>query len=219
MNKAAQGALGASPTRPTLGQKSFLSESNSWKQILLLWLPATLWLGVIAVESTNALSSQHTGAILRMVLSFFFGQIETHRFNLIHGLLRKAGHFFGYAILSWLFFRAWRGTLAVSLASQVTRTLPASILKNVWRARWAALAIVLTIIVAALDEWHQTHLTSRTGKVADVVLDTFGGIFAQTVILVNAHSPGKLKALTTVVQSSVKRWSAPARRAKEDAPG
>src|SRR5438876_11901548 len=101
MNKAVQGALGASPAGPALGQKSFLSQSNSWKQVLLLWLPAALWLGVIAVESTNVLSAQHTGAILRTVLSFFFGQIESHRFNLIHGLLRKTGHFFGYAILSW----------------------------------------------------------------------------------------------------------------------
>jgi VanZ family protein len=49
--------------------------------------------------------------------------------------------------------------------------------------RAAVLAVLCTIVVASLDEFHQTYLPGRTGVFRDVVLDTMGGVFAQTLLL------------------------------------
>jgi VanZ family protein len=83
--------------------------------------------------------------------------------------IRKVGHFCGYFALSWLLFRAWRATLR-------------SLQSLRWSGRWAAIAFIMTALVASLDEWHQTFLPSRTGNIHDVMLDSTGAIAAQVLI-------------------------------------
>ena len=85
---------------------------DAWKP----WLAAGLWIGLIAFESTNWLSSEHTGSFLYFWLVRLFGPINPTVFEPFHHLLRKAGHVFGYAMLSFLLFRAWRATLPINLA-------------------------------------------------------------------------------------------------------
>jgi len=75
----------------------------------------------------------------------------------------------GYFALSVFLFRAWRDTLH-----------PAKV--KVWARRWAGSAFLMSVLVASLDEWHQTFLPSRTGRVADVVLDGTAALTAQVVI-------------------------------------
>ena len=55
---------------------------------------------------------------------------------------------------------------------------------SAWAEPVAALALVSTAAVAALDEWHQTSLPGRTGIWKDVVLDSMAAVFVQAVILV-----------------------------------
>lgn len=38
------------------------------------------------------------------------------------------------------------------------------------------IALILCIIFAGFDEYHQTFVTGRTGQVLDVIIDTLGGI-------------------------------------------
>jgi VanZ family protein len=40
----------------------------------------------------------------------------------------------------------------------------------------------MTVLVASLDEWHQTFIPSRTGTVRDVILDSGAALTAQIVI-------------------------------------
>ena len=127
-----------------------------------------MWLIVISIESSTLLSARNTSRILYPILHFLFG-LEWDRFGPWHFVIRKGGHVVGYAILSILLFRAWRATWAASHGPR-------------WTARWAGAAILGTILVATLDEWHQTFLPSRTGKWQDVVLDTGAGLIAQIVI-------------------------------------
>ncbi len=47
------------------------------------------------------------------------------------------------------------------------------------RLGWAFMAIALVAGYAALDEFHQSFVPGRTASVADVLLDTAGGIAAQ----------------------------------------
>jgi len=136
--------------------------------VLKAWIAATLWLIVIAIESTTYLSAHNTSRILYPLLHFFFG-LNHARFEHWHFYIRKGGHVFGYGLLSILLFRAWRETLP-------------SIRNARWTFRWAGIAVLGTALVASLDEWHQSFLPTRTGTVRDVILDTCAGIAAQILV-------------------------------------
>jgi len=136
------------------------------KEELKVWIAAGLWMVVIAIESTDYLSSEHTSRFLYPVLHFLFGMGPEH-FAVLHHYIRKTGHFTGYFILSVLLFRAWKATLR---------------LPSFWAMRWAAIAFFMTTLVASLDEWHQTFLPSRTGTFRDVLLDSAGALTAQFLI-------------------------------------
>lgn len=137
----------------------------AWKP----WLAAVLWLGLIAFESTDWLSSARTGSFLYFWLVRWFGPINPIGFEAFHHDLRKAGHIFGYAMLSFLLFRAWRATFP-------------RIARARWSFCWAGIAWIMTALVASLDEWHQTYLPSRTGTIWDVVLDSLAALAMQVVI-------------------------------------
>lgn len=136
------------------------------KQLLKVWIAAGLWLIVIAIESTQYLSSAYTARILYPILHFLFG-LDPARFAIWHHYLRKTGHFVGYFTLSILLFRAWRATLPLA---------------SVWALRWAGIAFFMSAFVASMDEWHQTYIPTRTGAVSDVILDSTAALVAQIVI-------------------------------------
>jgi VanZ family protein len=142
-------------------------------EIIKTWIALILWLIVIAIESTTYLSSHNTSRFLYPLMHFLFG-IDEVSFEPYHAVLRKCGHVFGYGLLSILLFRAWRETLPVSSGSR-------------WTFRWANIAVLGTLLVASLDEWHQSYLPSRTGALHDVLLDTCAGIAAQLAIFVIYH--------------------------------
>ncbi len=128
------------------------------RQWLWQWVPVGLWLGVVILESTSWLSSQNTGQLLYSLATAVFGHIDRHKFEVFHAVLRKCGHFVGYGMLAVLIFRALRATTAGTVR------------------QWSTVALVLTMVVAALDEWHQSFLPARSGNFHDVILDTLGGI-------------------------------------------
>ncbi len=134
-----------------------------------MWLPSAIWLTVIAVESTNLGSAEHTGRILYPILHFLF-EMDRARFAVWHALLRKTGHIVGYFTLSVLLFRSWRATFP----RLTTR----------WCLQWATVALLSTSLVAMLDEWHQSFLPSRTGTFRDAILDSTAGLVAQIALFV-----------------------------------
>jgi len=129
---------------------------------------AILWLILITVESSSLGSAVNTSRFLYPLLHFLIG-LNPIRFLVWHVYIRKTGHFVGYFMLSVLLFRAWRATLAQA------GTL-------VWSLTWAGISLSMTAFVASLDEWHQSHLTSRTGTLQDILLDSFAALTAQFVI-------------------------------------
>jgi VanZ family protein len=137
---------------------------------LKAWIAAILWLIVIAIESSSLGAASNTARILYPPLHFLFG-LNPFEFEHWHFLIRKGGHVFGYGLLSLLLFRAWRETLP----------LPGN--AN-WTLRWANLAVLGTMLVASLDEYHQSFNPERTGSVRDVILDTCAGITVQFLLFV-----------------------------------
>jgi VanZ family protein len=142
--------------------------SSDRHQALKAWLAAILWLIVIALESSSLGASSITRRLLYPPLHFLFG-LDLLRFENVHFFIRKGGHVFGYGLLSLLLFRAWRETLR----------LPGS--AN-WTLRWANLAVLGTMLVASLDEYHQSFNPERTGSVRDVILDTCAGLAVQVLL-------------------------------------
>jgi VanZ family protein len=125
------------------------------------WWPAAVWICLIAFESTDFFSSEHTGTMLYTLLTRLFGRIDFYHFLVFHHYLRKTGHVVGYGMLSLLLLRGWRATLG-----RVHRML----------LRATLLSWLGTAFVAAMDEWHQTFIPSRTGTIWDVALDTVAGV-------------------------------------------
>jgi VanZ family protein len=129
--------------------------------LLRAWWPAAVWIVLITFESSDFFSSQNTSSLLYMVLTRLFGQINLADFLIFHHFLRKTGHVIGYGMLSLLLLRAWRATLG---------RVPILLL------RAALLSWLGTAFVAAMDEWHQSYIPSRTGTVWDVLLDSVAGV-------------------------------------------
>lgn len=140
---------------------------------LLHWLPAALSVLMIAMESTATMSAANTSRWLLPIWEHLFGPVSPERWQVIHHVIRKTGHFMGYGLVSLCFFHGWRKTL--DLSGRGLRTL--------W-VRASILAVGCTIMVASADEFHQTFLPGRTGRAQDVGLDTCGAITVQLLILV-----------------------------------
>ena len=156
------------PTLRELGEIRHTRLTRDRQQVLKTWIALIIWLVVIAIESTTYLSSRNTSHFLFPVVHFLFG-IDEVTFEPYHAFLRKSGHVFGYGLLAILLFRAWRETLPSPSGAR-------------WTFRWANIAVLGTLLVASLDEWHQSYIPTRTGTVHDVILDTCAGIAAQLAI-------------------------------------
>jgi VanZ family protein len=129
--------------------------------LLRAWLPAAIWIGIIAFESTDFFSSEHTGGMLYGFLTRLFGNIDLYKFLVFHHYLRKTGHVVGYGVLALLLLHGWRATFGQ------TRAL-------LWRT--LLLSWLGTAFVASMDEWHQSYIPSRTGTWRDAVLDSVAGL-------------------------------------------
>lgn len=127
---------------------------------LVIWLPPILWTAVILAMSSPAMSSEHTGSILRPVLAWLLPSLRPAHGDLIHYLIRKAGHVTEYGILALLWCRAF---------------LRGGGLGPGWGG-WAALG--LCFVVATIDERHQALTPSRTGTPTDIGLDTISAAAA-----------------------------------------
>lgn len=132
----------------------FRQPSPFWRY----WVPPILWALVILVLSGEVGAATNTTGILRWILSWLI-TLSPQELDLLHGWLRQAAHLLTYGILSVLWFRA--------LAFYFPRRPWANI----------ALALMLCLVVALLDEGHQAMVASRTGNLGDVALDMTGAAF------------------------------------------
>jgi VanZ family protein len=97
--------------------------------------------------------------------------MDPARFKAFHHLVRKGGHFLGYGIFGYLWFRAFLQTF-----------------KSKTPLACAALAIACMFLIASLDEWHQSFSRERAGQFKDVVLDMGGAlVFVSLALLAVAR--------------------------------
>ena len=79
-------------------------------------------------------------------------------------IVRKAAHFSAYALL---------GALIFLLVGEY----------NLHRKKSFLVSVIVSLLYACSDEFHQTFVKGRSGELRDVVIDTLGAIFGCTVIV------------------------------------
>jgi VanZ family protein len=139
------------------------------------WLPVTIMLVAIMIESTHAFSSDNTSGWLRTIYQHIVGVVSDARWREIHHLIRKTGHFTGYGLLGLAWMRAWLLFWREPMKHRA---------EIVWRGYAMGMAIVCTVLAASLDELHQSYMADRTGLVSDVLLDTSGAVCLILLVVV-----------------------------------
>lgn len=108
----------------------------------------------IFLGSTDLLSAEHTSRFIGPFLRWFAPDVSAATIGSIQLFVRKCGHLLEYAILAALLYRALR----------------------LHRGRPFVLAFIMTAAYAALDEFHQSFVSSRTGSPWDVAVDCAGAL-------------------------------------------
>lgn len=121
--------------------------------------PLVLWIGLIFFASTAGFSAGNTSMFIRPLLKWFFPGYSETELILLHGLVRKGGHFFEYAVLAFVARRAFVTSSHAFI-----------------RRRWFELAALLVVVNSLLDELHQSFVPSRTGSIYDSAIDVAGGL-------------------------------------------
>ena len=129
----------------------------------LLWMALVLFLG------GSAFGAQTTAAWVIPLLKPLAPYATARELHALHIILRKLWHLTEYAILArvWLHgILAWRGM-------------------SVRGAAWVALLVC--VACAFVDEAHQSMLLTRTGSVADAVLDCLGALLMLMMLRARYH--------------------------------
>ncbi len=117
-----------------------------------------LWMAVMFAFSTDAGSMVHTNSLLSPIIRFFSPNISKNELVSILIITRKIAHVIEYAVLAVLWLYALKRG------------------KDQWW--WSTLfgAFAISVAYAAIDEFHQAFIPSRTPSLTDVWLDSFGAI-------------------------------------------
>ncbi len=134
------------------------------RNFIKYWLPVMFWMAFIFWMSTETFSSENTFSWMEMVLGLLIPKISSQELGLINAVIRKAGHVIEYFILGLLLFR----TFSSSSISP-------------WSWRWSFFAVMVVVLWAVSDEFHQSFVPTRTASAVDVGIDTAAGILAQFV--------------------------------------
>lgn len=137
---------------------------SATRQRLWRYGPLLAWILFISFASTSGFSAGNTSKIIRPILLWLFPDISEARLATIHFLTRKAAHFSEYAVLALLAQRAF-----ISSANTF-------ILRH-----WFQLGLLLVVLYALLDEYHQSFVPTRTPSIYDSAIDMAGGL---TVLLI-----------------------------------
>ncbi len=137
--------------------------SSWWANSFYYWLPPIIWGLSIITMSGDLGSFSNTVGLLKSLLSWF--SLTPAQLDILNFYLRKTGHATAYGIFFLLWFRAFRGQMDY----------------GIFRSFFWSMGLCL--LVAVLDEYHQSFVSSRTGSIRDVALDLTGSSLAAVITL------------------------------------
>src|SRR5436190_12908359 len=118
---------------------------------LKYWLPVLAWMIFIFIGSTDLLSAEHTSRFIGPFLRWLAPDVSDATIASIQLIVRKCAHLTEYAVLAALLCRALRQRLQSG-------------------------ALIIAALYAALDEFHQSFVSSRTASAWDVLVDWVGAL-------------------------------------------
>lgn len=121
-------------------------------------------MAVIFSASGDSASFQHTSRIIGPLLHWLFPTLSNETTHLAIVAVRKAAHVTEYSILAWLVWRLVRNS----------NKRP----KPDWNWGDAGRTLLVVVLYAASDEFHQIFVPSREASLRDVLIDTSGGVLA-----------------------------------------
>jgi len=138
---------------------------------MIYWLPPLAWMAFL-FPTNDTLTTSSTSHIIVPVLNWLLPTASEATIEILHFLTRKSIHFFEYAFLTLLLFRAFRG-------------------KNKdWQLKWIIYAGLVTIGYGSLDEFLQIFIASRTGSIYDWIIDSSGSVFMLGIIYIKMNREG-----------------------------
>lgn len=149
------------------------------------------WMGLIFYLSHQNAdeSSGMSGGLIKRFVSFFFPHISADELpdivSSLQFIVRKTAHFSLYAILGMLSFSHFATYRQMNLA-----------LRNI-------LSMVVSVLYAISDEYHQTYISGRSGEIRDVLIDSLGAITGVLFILMICRIVKAVKNKTQKAVSNV----------------
>ena len=143
------------------------------------YLPLIAWLAFISFASSDDFNAGNTSRIIGPLILWLFPNTSPETLAVVHFITRKVAHFTEYAILGFLAARAFR-----------TSPRPAI------HQRWFLIGVILIVVYALLDEYHQSFVPSRTASIFDSMIDMTGGLIALIIVwkrtATNTREPGSV---------------------------
>jgi VanZ family protein len=152
------------------------SQKSKRRRWLTAYAPLVVWIFVVLGLGSGIGSMKETSRIIRPLLEFLFPSASPDTLTYYHGYIRKLAHLSEYAVLAFLAVRALSAATKAKL-----------------KEYQFALAVLIVLIVASLDEFHQSFEASRTSTAWDVLLDVIGGSIAATLSYFLARRKNKSK--------------------------
>lgn len=129
------------------------------KQAVRAWAALLAWIGLIGWLSSDRFSDEVTASWLMATPGVAALGLPPAAVDAANLILRKSAHFVEYAVLTMLAYRAFGATAS-----------------RLHRHRQLLGALLLALVCAGLDEWHQATTVTRTGSARDVALDGAGAL-------------------------------------------
>ncbi|MEP6849686.1 MAG: VanZ family protein [Acidobacteriota bacterium] len=132
---------------------------HNWRERLIRYAPLFLWTMIVLGFSSTQASSEQTSRIFLPLLKFLFPSAPIETIEIYHAVIRKLAHLSEYGILGFLSFRAFARSSVQALK------------------KYSFVASILSVLmVACIDEYHQSFEPTRTSSPWDVAIDMAGGI-------------------------------------------
>jgi len=119
--------------------------------VLIGWMMLIFYLSSQVAPASNELSKGFLDQLLK-IIGTIFPSIELSQ-SLSNHLIRKFAHFFAYMILGLI-------------SMNVFKKHPKRVL----------ISLLICVVFASSDEFHQLFVPGRGGMLTDVVIDSLGGI-------------------------------------------
>lgn len=140
-------------------------DRRSFRNAVSRYAPLIGWMALISFASSASFSASNTSGFIGPLIEWLFPRASPGTVLFVHFLIRKLSHFLEYAILGLLAARAFSGSP-----------------KQTVRSRWFVISLVLIVVYALLDEYHQSFVPSRTASIFDSLIDMSGGIVTLLVV-------------------------------------